>query len=134
MLSARISPDARVLATTSSDHSTRLWHCAGGLDWSLAFTLQGHQRWVWDSAFSADSSYLVTASTDCTAKLWSVSSGACVRTYSAHSKGVTACALGDEFQEAGGADDAADASADAEADAAQLAGGGGGGGGGGAAP
>jgi len=99
VLSARISPDARVLATTSSDHSTRLWHCAGGLDWSLAFTLQGHQRWVWDAAFSADSSYLVTASTDCTAKLWSVASGACVRTYAAHSKGVTACALGDEFQE-----------------------------------
>ena len=100
-----------MLATTSSDHSTRLWHCAGGLDWSLAFTLQGHQRWVWDSAFSADSSYLVTASTDCTAKLWSVGSGACVRTYAGHSKGVTACALGDEFQE--GADEGADEGAQA---------------------
>ena len=116
MLSARVSPDARLLATTSSDHTTRLWNCAGGMDWSLAFTLQGHQRWVWDCAFSADSSYLVTASTDNTAKLWSVASGACVRKYEGHIRGVTACALGDEFQEAEEAppdDDAGGVEADA---------------------
>lgn len=31
-----------------------------------------HQRWVWDAVFSADSFYIVTASSDTTAKLWDV--------------------------------------------------------------
>ena len=30
----------------------------------------GHQRWVWDCVFSVDAAYLVTASSDCTARLW----------------------------------------------------------------
>lgn len=32
-----------------------------------------HQRWVWDAVFSADSYYIITASSDQTAKLWDVS-------------------------------------------------------------
>ena len=136
VLAARLSPDARLLATTSSDHSVKLWNCGGGadgdgaansasvagdgtavaqgnpgsgggggpLDWSLALTLQSHTRWVWDAAFSADSSYLVTASSDCTARLWECATGASVRTYSGHSKGLTACALADEWEQPAGID------------------------------
>lgn len=29
-------------------------------DFKLDKVLKGHQRWVWDAAFSADSAYLVT--------------------------------------------------------------------------
>lgn len=31
---------------------------------------EGHQRWVWDGAFSADEAYLFSVSSDCTARLW----------------------------------------------------------------
>jgi WD40 repeat protein len=30
------------------------------MEYQLERTLEGHQRWVWDAAFSADSAYLVT--------------------------------------------------------------------------
>jgi hypothetical protein len=55
----------------------------------------GHGRWVWDCVYSADSSYLVTASSDMLSKLWEVGTGEVVRTYSGHSKAVTAVALND---------------------------------------
>ncbi len=92
ILSARLSPDVRLLATASSDRTVRLWNVA---DWSPALTLTGHGRWVWDAVFSADSSYLVTASSDMTAKLWEAGTGEAVRTYSGHHKAVTAVALND---------------------------------------
>lgn len=43
--------------------------------WSLFCVVlqKGHQRWVWDAVFSADSCYLISASSDSTAKLWDVS-------------------------------------------------------------
>lgn len=52
-------------------------------------------RWVWDCVFSADSGYLVTASSDMSARLWEVASGTAVRTYTGHAKAVTAVALND---------------------------------------
>ena len=33
------------------------------------------QRWVWDAAFTADSRYLLTASSDSVARLWSLKTG-----------------------------------------------------------
>lgn len=89
---ARFSPDARYLATTSSDRTLKLWHTA---DFSLAATLAGHARWVWDCAFSADSAFVVTASSDLTARLWDIAAGDVVRTYAGHAKAVTAVALND---------------------------------------
>jgi target of rapamycin complex subunit LST8 len=94
---ARLSPDARLLATASSDHSLRLWRTS---DWALLQQLQGHQRWVWDCSFSADSCYLASASTDATARLWEAATGTCVRIYSGgHSRGLTSCALADTLDE-----------------------------------
>ena len=46
---------------------------------ALEKTLAQHQRWVWDACFSADSAYLVTASSDHSARLWDLSSGAAIR-------------------------------------------------------
>lgn len=65
-----ISPDRKRLATTSSDHSIKIWDMAN--NFREEKILNGHQRWVWDAAFSADSAYLVTASSDQTARLWDV--------------------------------------------------------------
>lgn len=68
----------------------------------LEKALSGHQRferfnirWVWDAAFSADSAYLVTASSDHTAKLWDLASGEAIRNYAGHQKAVVCLALHD---------------------------------------
>ena len=58
-------------------------------------TLLGHQRWVWDAVFSADSAYLVTASSDQTARLWDVAQGETIRHYTGHHKAVICVALHD---------------------------------------
>jgi G protein beta subunit-like protein len=61
----------------------------------LVLTLQGHQRWVWDCAFSADSAYLVTASSDHVARLWELQNGETIRQYKGHHKAAVCVALND---------------------------------------
>ncbi|KAI9829282.1 MAG: TOR complex subunit lst8 [Phylliscum demangeonii] len=61
----------------------------------LETTLQGHQRWVWDCAFSADSAYLVTACSDHYARLWELSSQSIIRQYNGHHRGAVCVALND---------------------------------------
>lgn len=56
---------------------------------------QGHQRWVWDMAFSADGVYLISGSSDHTARLWDSQTGDALRHYSGHHKAVVAVALND---------------------------------------
>jgi target of rapamycin complex subunit LST8 len=52
-------------------------------------------KWVWDAAFCADSSYLVTASSDRVARLWNLRTGDVVRHYCGHLSAVTCVALND---------------------------------------
>ncbi|KAJ2904494.1 TOR complex subunit lst8 [Zalerion maritima] len=61
----------------------------------LEATLQGHQRWVWDCAFSADSAYLVTACSDHYARLWELHSQSIIRQYNGHHRGAVCVALND---------------------------------------
>ncbi|RMJ21164.1 protein transport protein LST8 [Aspergillus sp. HF37] len=61
----------------------------------LETTLANHQRWVWDCAFSADSAYLVTVSSDHYARLWELVSGQIIRQYSGHHRGAVCVALND---------------------------------------
>lgn len=56
--------------------------------WPLQKTFNGHTRWVWDCAFSSCSGYLVSASSDHTARLWEVESGKSIVSYN-HQKPVT---------------------------------------------
>lgn len=51
---------SRYLATCSADTTVKLWSLSPNYEFKLDKVLQGHQRWVWDCAFSADSAYLVT--------------------------------------------------------------------------
>lgn len=62
---------------------------------SLQHHFRGHLKWVWDCTFSADSAYLVTASSDCTLRLWDVATGETVAVYAGHSKAVTSLVLND---------------------------------------
>ena len=92
MLKCLLSPDCRLLATTSSDKTVKLWNLDG---FKLERTLEGHQRWVWDCVFSVDAAYLVTASSDTSARLWDCASGEAIRIYSGHHKAAVCCALND---------------------------------------
>ena len=69
--------------------------CEGSVKSTPIQQLIGHTQWVWDAAFSADSAYIVTASSDGTSKLWDVRSGEMVCTYVGHQKAVTAIAMND---------------------------------------
>ena len=85
---------------------------ARGFKWALGYFRQihhnlfnpnlyiGHQKWVWDCVFSVDGAYLVTASSDCSARLWDLASGEAIRVYSGHHKSVVCCALNDSAVEA----------------------------------
>ena len=50
----------RYLATCSADTTVKIWSISQNYELKQEKVLQGHQRWVWDCAFSADSAYLVT--------------------------------------------------------------------------
>ena len=94
LLKVVISPDAQSIATTASDNTVRMWRRNGRV-WELDQVLAQHQRWVWDACFSADSAYLVTASSDHTALLWDLASGEVIRHYTGHSLALTSVALND---------------------------------------
>ena len=67
------------------------------IDFFQELTVEG-QRWVWDVAFSADSQYMFTASSDGVARLWSIPHSPEVkRTYkeNGHTKAVTCLAFRD---------------------------------------
>lgn len=66
------SPDGRILATASKDHTVSLWEVSTG---ELRATLSGHKKGITSINFSPDGRRLVTASQDKTARLWDVSSG-----------------------------------------------------------
>ncbi|KAF8742695.1 hypothetical protein AX14_002509 [Amanita brunnescens Koide BX004] len=55
-----LSPDVRYLATCSADTTVKIWSISPNFEIRQDKVLIGHQRWVWDCAFSADSAYLVT--------------------------------------------------------------------------
>lgn len=104
LLKAKISPDCRQLVTCGSDQSARIFDITRHGENSrrgtrfapkLIQTLSQHNKWVWDCVFSADSSYLVTASSDQTARLFNLRSGEVVRQYIGHQSSVTCVALND---------------------------------------
>jgi len=63
----RFSPDGRLLATPHEDNAIRLWYASDG---SPAAVLRGMSGKIHDGAFSNDSSFFASVSTDGAARLW----------------------------------------------------------------
>lgn len=91
-LSCLFSPNSKLLATTSSDETIKIWNTS---DWTEEKTLVGHQQWVWDCSFSGDSAFLLSGASDKTARLWDISQGETVRQYQGHAKSVCCVSLND---------------------------------------
>jgi len=71
--SAAISPDGRLVATGSWDHSAKIWDAATGR--AIRKLDGGHAGYINSVEFSPDGRELLTASDDGTARLWDVESG-----------------------------------------------------------
>ena len=78
-------------ASSSSSSSN-----GSGMAVKLFKTLAGHSRWVWDLAYSADTVYLISASSDHSARLWEVNRGETIRQYTGHQRPVVCLALNDQ--------------------------------------
>jgi WD40 repeat protein len=75
------SPDDKLVASASDDHTVRLWDPATGA--SLQ-TLEGHSGSVRAVAFSPDGKLVASASYDHTVRLWDPASGASLQTLEGH--------------------------------------------------
>jgi WD40 repeat protein len=71
--SAAVSPDGRLVATGSWDHSAKIWDADTGQ--AIRKLEGGHTAHVNTVEFSPDGAQLLTASDDGTAQLWDVESG-----------------------------------------------------------
>jgi WD40 repeat protein len=71
--SADLSPDGRLVATGSWDHSAKIWDAATGQ--AIRKLDNGHTLHVNSVEFSPDGAQLLTGSDDGTARLWDVESG-----------------------------------------------------------
>lgn len=94
-LKCKFSPNGSLLCTTWAGSSVCIWNVP---DLTLHRRLDpdpdsSSGRWVWDCAFSSDAKYLLTASSDESARLWCVDTAEVIRIYKGHSKALTALAF-----------------------------------------
>eukprot|EP00698_Gefionella_okellyi_P017601 TRINITY_DN5177_c0_g1_i1.p1 TRINITY_DN5177_c0_g1~~TRINITY_DN5177_c0_g1_i1.p1 ORF type:complete len:579 (-),score=107.86 TRINITY_DN5177_c0_g1_i1:73-1809(-) len=84
-----LSPDGSYAATLCSDHAVSLYDINQA---QSAFELRGHSNLVKRACFTPDSRYLITASLDCTARVWSMADRSQVAEI-IHSAAVQFCGL-----------------------------------------
>ncbi len=77
----QFSPDGRLVATCSSDHTVRIWDTTTGASAGPALN---HSGWVFSAQFSRDGQRLLTASSDKQARIWNVATGTAVQATREH--------------------------------------------------
>ncbi|KAF6774624.1 hypothetical protein AHF37_05460 [Paragonimus kellicotti] len=94
-LKVQFSPDSTLLATCGADGKYNLLKTADfSVVTSQKVTASG-LYWVWDCAFSADSRFLVTATSDGVARLWNLETGEMPVEYKGHQRAITCMAFRD---------------------------------------
>lgn len=92
-LKCHFTPDGLSVATTSADHTAKIWSAT---DYSLQHSFEiPSSKWVWDCAFTNDSKYMLTASSDGLLTMWNVQDEKFIRNYEGHSKSITAMCFKD---------------------------------------
>ncbi|VDP93985.1 unnamed protein product [Echinostoma caproni] len=95
-LKVQFSPDSTLLATCGADGKFKILKTA---DFSVVTSQKVSPSglfWVWDCAFSADSRFLLTATSDGIARLWNLETGEVPVEYKGHQRAITCMAFRDQ--------------------------------------
>ena len=94
MFATAVSPDGAVLAMAGKECVIKLFNARTGAELGIIPpSANGHTQWIVSLNFSSDSRFLVSASWDCTAKVWDVPTRTLLHTLSGHRRRVNYAAF-----------------------------------------
>ncbi|THD19872.1 Target of rapamycin complex subunit lst8 [Fasciola hepatica] len=95
-LKVQFSPDSTLLATCGADGKFKILKTADFSVVTCQKVSPSGLHWVWDCAFSADSRFLLTATSDGIARLWNLETGEVPVEYKGHQRAITCMAFRDQ--------------------------------------